>query len=149
MLLVVIAALGIWLVVTGGQDAADPPGTQPRSEATLPATDTDSDTVAALAGLALPASTGDFLTARLDDGSQLDITLTIDPGDEQDFVSGSGLPTPKPSERFITHSSPLWVLNPEAPIRGTQDTYEGLTRQAEFHDEDGRVRARIVIRPSS
>ncbi len=135
------AAIGVWLVATGGEsDSGD--------TTTLSIDGTDVDAVSQLAGLELPDSTEDFLTARLDDDTQLDVTFTIDPGDEDALLSNSGFDEPVEGTRVISHSSPLWKLNPQEVMRGAQDTTGDVYRQVELVEEDGRTRVRLVITPA-
>jgi len=145
--LVILTAMAAWLVVTGGDDGSDDPAASGSGE-TLDITEYDRDEVADFAGLEFPDSTEDFLTARLDDGSQLDVTFTMDPDDDATFVEGSGLPEPVAGDRYITHTSPLWKLNTDSEVRGAEDTVDDIRRQVELVDEDGRTRVRIVITPA-
>lgn len=150
MVLLVLAAAGAWLLVAGGDGGDDEPAGAPGAgpEATLRVGDTDQASVAELAGLSLPPGTADFLSARLDDDTQLDVTFTLDPAEEAAFLSGSGLGEPVEGERVILHSSPLWKLNADAPLRGVEDTSEGLRRRVELVAEDGRTRVRMVLTPA-
>lgn len=132
-------------------DGASGPGST--TAATLPFDSVTRDELAEAAELDLPAGTADFLTARLPDRSQLDVTFTVATDEAQGFVTGSGLPTPVAGDRMILHASPLWELNPGSEIRGAQDTVPGpdgvdLRRAVELVDEDGRVRVRMVITPA-
>jgi hypothetical protein len=154
-LLGVIALGGLVLVLFGGADEdTDGSGS---GGATLELSDTDADSVSELAGLELPDSTSDFLTARLDDDSQLDVTFTIDPADEAAFVEDSGFAEPVEGERVILHSSPLWELNAAGTVRGAADGpgTEGqstdqpqVRRAVEFVGEGDLVRVRLVITPA-
>ncbi|MGI9578187.1 MAG: hypothetical protein ACR2OH_08320 [Microthrixaceae bacterium] len=153
-LLGVVALGGLSLLFLGGSDD-DPDNTDSPAGASLDLTDTDAESVSELAKLTLPSSTSDFLTARLDDDSQLDVTFTIDPADEAAFLDGSGLPAPVVDERVIFHSSPLWELNAEGTVRGSADTAEssdtsqgGVRRAVELVDEGESVRVRLVITPA-
>lgn len=148
VVLVLVAALGLWLVLTGGSD-------QPVQNASdqLAIEDTDLASIEELAGITVPEGAQDFLTARLDDDSQLDVTFTIDPADEQVFLDDSGLPELVPDERVITHSSPLWDLEVKGTARGATDAVEtvggqSVNREVEFVDEDGRTRVRLVLKAS-
>ena len=150
VLLVLGATLGLWLVFAGGtadDSAQDDPDR-------LSIGDTDLESIAELAGITLPESTDGFLSARLDDDSQLDVTFTIDPADESAFTEASELPEPVADQRVITHSSPLWDLNAEGTIRGASDTTRGadgdtpVGRAVEFTDEDGLTRVRLVLTAS-
>jgi len=132
------AVVAIALVVTAPED--DVP--------LLDTADTSAGSVAELAGLALPASTDEFLTARLDDGSQMDVTFTLDTGETELFVSGSDLAEPVTGQRVILHSSPLWELNPaDGTVHGTTDRYGRLVRLVELVEEGDRTRVRISLRP--
>ena len=154
-LLGVIALGGLALVLFGGVDeVTDGSGS---GGAALELSDTDADSVSELAGLELPDSTSDFLTARLDDDSQLDVTFTIDPADEAAFLQGSGLARPVGGERVILHSSPLWELNAEGTVRGSADGPgpEGeeadpprVRRAVELVEEGELLRVRLVITPA-
>jgi len=151
-LLGLIALGGLALVLLGGGgDTDDADGPESGGER-LDLAGTDADAVSELAGLELPDSTSDFLTARLDDDSQLDVTFTIDPGDVAAFLSGSGLAEPVEGERVILHSSPLWELNAEGATSGTVDTVgEGasaVTRAVELVSETDRLRVRMVVTPA-
>ncbi|MFV0318009.1 MAG: hypothetical protein ACK5O2_13745 [Microthrixaceae bacterium] len=140
LLLVALGALGIWLIVTGsGQDASS---TGPDR---LPIGNTDMASVEELAAIEVPGGAQDFLTARLDDDTQLDVTFTIDPTDEAGFIDGSGFTEPVDGERVITHSSPLWDLNVDGTVRGVADTAGGVTRAVELLGEGERTRVRLVL----
>lgn len=142
-----LVVLGVVLVLRGGDD--DRPTTAPATttapRGTIPVGDTSRRAIEELSGLVLPASTADFLSARLSDGSELDVTFTIAPGDEAAFVQASKLPTLQSGKRVITHSSPLWKLNPEGTISGATDTRSGVRRVVELVPEGDRLRARVVL----
>ena len=158
MLLAALAVLGLWLVFTGGSgdggsgsaDSEDPGSEDPASEdlKRLAIDDTDMDSVSRLAGLTPPGSTEDFMSARMDDDSQLDVTFTIAPGDEAALLDASALPEPREDQRVITHASPLWDLNVEGTIRGAADTAGDVRRAIELVDEKGRTRVRLVVTPA-
>lgn len=152
-------AVGLFLVLTGGDDGstdtstattvADTPAAGPSaSREPLPLDDTSQAAVEELTGLAVPAEASEFLTARLDDGRQLDVTFVVPAAAVDAFVSGSGLPEPVADERVVLHSSPLWKLNPDegSTLAGTSDEFESVQRAVELVTQpDGSVRARIVI----
>jgi hypothetical protein len=150
VVLLLLAATGTWLLLAGGDDGDGETAAAPGAgaEATLEVGDTDQASVAELAGLSLPPGTADFLSARLDDDTQLDVTFTLDPAEEAAFLSGSGFDEPVEGQRVILHSSPLWKLNADAPLRGVEDTSEGLRRRVELVAEDGRTRVRMVVTPA-
>jgi hypothetical protein len=159
IVLLVGLVAGIVLVLTGGDDDGDASGDSTTTTAAtgdspaaerepLPLEDTSQAAIAELTGLAFPPEATDFLTARLDDDRQLDITFVMPAAQVATFVSGSGLPEPVADERVVTHSSPLWKLNPEqgTALSGVADTVDGVDRAVELVSEaDGTVRARIVI----
>ncbi len=142
--------VGVALVVTGGDD---PPPTTTEAPTTaplapLPLDDLSGAAISEFTGLVVPADATDFLTARLDDDRQLDLTFVTTPEGAATFVEASGLPEPVPDERIVLHSSPLWKLNPEdeVSLRSTQDTTDGIRRVVELLEStDGTVRARVVI----
>lgn len=142
VLLVALAAVGVWMVVSGSDDPEEPEPGQ------LAIGDTDVASIEELAGIEVPEGAEDFLTARIDDDSQLDVTFTIDPGDESSFVTDSGLPDPVAEQRVITHASPLWELNVEDTIRGAADSTPSVNRAVELVEEDGRTRVRLVVTAS-
>ncbi|MFZ4517473.1 MAG: hypothetical protein ACOYOP_03740 [Microthrixaceae bacterium] len=151
--LVVLAAVGVFLVVTGGDDptpagtASSPstPGTG-RPTSTLPLKDTSLAAVEQFSGLAVPASATDLLTARLENDRQLDLTFVMPADAEEEFLTGSGLPPLTADNRVVIHSSPLWKLNPGVPLRGVADVRDGVNRAVELVPEpDGRIRARITL----
>ncbi len=143
--LVLLGVGGLWLLFTGGDDGTTAThGDSPRLEIA----GTDTQEVASLAGLGLPEGTEDFLTARLEDDSQLDVTFTVDPSTEAAFLEASELAQPVADERVIYHSSPLWKLNVEGTIRGTSDVRGGVSRSVELVPEDDRTRVRVVITPA-
>ena len=151
VVLLLLAAAGTWLLVAGGEEGGDgATGGAPAAGAgaTLEVGGTDRASVSELAGLSLPPGTADFLSARLDDDTQLDVTFTLDPAAEAAFLAGSGLDEPAEGQRVILHSSPLWKLNADAPLRGVEDTSEGLRRRVELVAEDGRTRVRMVLTPA-
>ena len=158
VVLAVLTVLGLWLVFTGGSDdsgsgntgSGDPGAGNTASDnpERLAIGETDIDSVSELAGLSLPDSTEDFMSARLDDDSQLDVSFTIAADDEAAFLDASGIPEPQKDQRVITHTSPLWDLNIEGTIRGSADTTGDVTRAIELVDEDGRTRVRLVITPA-
>ena len=163
---VALVVIGVVLVVTGGDTDtpapdgrtggtattdATPDGTADGSApaVTLPLQDTSQAAVEELTGLVLPAGTADFLTAQLEDGTQLDVTFTIPAAAADAFISASGLPTPVEGDRVVIHSSPLWKLNPEGTIRGALDSSGQVTRAVELVPEGtDRLRARVVITPA-
>jgi len=148
-----LVVFGVVLVATG-DDSAPPSSTPPSSgaagpRATLPLDSTSQSAVEGLTGLVLPPTAADFLTARLADGTQLDVTFTIPTAEEPAFVTGSGLPDLEAGTRVVTHSSPLWKLNPDGTIRGATDTRGRVRRAVELVPEGtDRLRARVVISPN-
>ncbi|MCB1271736.1 MAG: hypothetical protein M9942_07360 [Microthrixaceae bacterium] len=153
VLLALLAVLGIWLVVAGGSgDDTDGDDRTPSADedqrARLDLTETDMDSIAELVGLELPASTAGFTTARLDDDTQLDVTFTIDPDDEQGFLEASGFPAPVADQRVTTHASPLWQMNPDATIRGVADTTGEVDRALELVEDADSLRVRLVVTPA-
>jgi hypothetical protein len=149
--------VGLGLVVFGGPNddgaastttvAGDEPAPG-SSGAPLPLEDLSAAAVAELTGLAVPDDAADYLTARLENERQLDVTFTLPASAEAEFISGSGLAEPVPGQRVVLHSSPLWKLNAEdgAEIRGVADTTGQVNRAVELVDEGPDiVRARIVI----
>lgn len=155
--------VGLSLVLFGGEDdepAGDDRASQPTDPANtttseplepgapLPLGDLSQPAVSELTGLQFPPDARDFLTARLDDDRQLDITFVLPAESVATFISDSGLPEPVADQRVVLHSSPLWKLNPEegAPISGILDETDDVRRAVELVTEpDGSVRARVVI----
>jgi hypothetical protein len=153
VILAALTVLGLWLVFSGASDDGrsgntDSGSTSSDNPERLEIGETDIDSVSDLAGLSLPDSVEDFMSARLDDDSQLDVSFTIAPDDEATFLDASGIPEPQEEQRVITHTSPLWDLNVDATIRGAADTTGDVTRAVELVDEDGRTRVRLVITPA-
>lgn len=158
-------ALGIGLVIIGGNEADTPapstttaPATEgdaPASTATpgvtLPLTDLSAAAVSQLTGLVFPADMTEFLTAKLDTDTQLDVTFVMPTASTAAFLADSGLPAPTADERLILHSSPLWKLNPDegTTLSSTQGDAGGVRRVVELlGDGSGTIRARIVITPT-
>lgn len=150
VVLTALTVAGLWLVFAGrGTDdteAVNEKGSE--NSRRLPIEDTDMASVGALAGLSLPESTEDFMSARLDDDSQLDVSFTIAPDDETAFLDASGFPEPTADQRVITHTSPLWNVNVDTTIRGVMDDNGDVTRALELTEEDGRTRVRLVVTPA-
>ena len=90
-----------------------------------------------------------FLTTFPEARTQLDVSFTLPPDQVAAFVSGSGLAAPVAGTRVITHSSPLWKLNPEGTVAGVTDTTSGVARAVETVPEGDKVRVRIVLTPSA
>lgn len=158
-LAVVLVVVGIVLVVTGDDEPTGPSTTTTTvadgqaPTATLPLDDTSVKGVSSMAGLVVPDAAKDFLTAATENKAQLDVTFTL-PSDQVDaFVSGSGFPALVEGEKVVTHSSPLWKLNPEGTESGAADsvTVDGVTvvRAVETVPEGDRVRVRLVLTPGS
>lgn len=119
--------------------------------ATLPLDDLSAAALTELTGLVFPAEMTEFLTSKMDDNEQLDITFVMPATATAGFLTASGLPAPVADKRLVTHSSPLWKVNPEAgtTLSGTQDDYAQVHRVVELLGEDtGTFRARIVITPN-
>lgn len=146
--LLLLAAVGVLLVVTGGEDAEDGPAVtapQGRPDPTLAIDDLSIAGVEELSGLDVPEEATDFLTARLEDDRQLDVTFTMPPGAEASFLSGSRLPPLAEGARVLLHASPLWKLNPDGTLRGAADVSDGVNRAVELVPEGDRVRVRITL----
>lgn len=145
------AAVAVWLIVSGGPDGAedDRDAGDGDTSATLDLSDTSQAGVETLTGLEFPEGTNGFLTARLEDDSQLDITALIPAEQESAFLAASGLEQPEAGRAVITHSSPLWELEPGGTVRGVSDRHEDLLRRVELLDEEGAVRVRAVVTPAA
>ena len=158
-LAVVLVVVGIVLVVTGGDEPTGPSTTTTTvadgqaPTATLPLDDTSVAGVSSMAGLVVPDGAKDFLTAATENKAQLDVTFTLPSDQVATFVSGSGFPALAEGEKVVTHSSPLWKLNPEGTESGAADsvTVDGVTvvRAVETVPEGDRVRVRLVLTPGS
>lgn len=157
LIAVVLAVIGIVLVITAGDD--DPPrapsttttslapGATPTP--TLPLKNTSIAGVNTLAGLRIPTDAGKFLATFPEARTQLDVSFTLAPDQVAAFVSGSGLAAPVAGTRVISHSSPLWKLNPDGEVSGTADTHGAVARAVETVPEGDKVRVRIVLTPSA
>jgi len=158
-LAVVLVVVGIVLVVTGDDEPTGPSTTTTTvadgqaPTATLPLDDTSVEGVSSMAGLVVPDGAKDFLTAATENKAQLDVTFTLPSDLVAAFVSGSGFPALVEGEKVVTHSSPLWKLNPEGTESGAADsvTVDGVTvvRAVETVPEGDRVRVRLVLTPGS
>lgn len=158
-LAVVLVVVGIVLVVTGDDEPTGPSTTTTTvadgqaPTATLPLDDTSVEGVSSMAGLVVPDGAKDFLTAATENKAQLDVTFTLPSDQVEAFVSGSGFPALVEGEKVVTHSSPLWKLNPEGTESGAADsvTVDGVTvvRAVETVPEGDRVRVRLVLTPGS
>ena len=158
-LAVVLVVVGIVLVVTGGDEPTGPSTTTTTvadgqtPTATLPLDDTSVEGVSSMAGLVVPDGAKDFLTAATENKAQLDVTFTLPSDQVEAFVSGSGFPALVEGEKVVTHSSPLWKLNPEGTESGAacSVTVDGVTvvRAVETVPEGDRVRVRLVLTPGS
>ena len=165
ILLFASLVLAIGLIVSGGDgpSPADDPATTttttadtapPSSTApgvTLPLQDLSVAAITELTGLVFPADMTEFLTSRLEGDTQLDITFVVPVASAGAFLTASGLPTPVPDQRLVTHSSPLWKLNPDpgTTLSSTQDDVGDVKRVVELIGDGGpNIRARIVITPN-
>lgn len=161
-----VLALGL-IILGGGDDATDddaaPSSTTttslptPPPGVTLPLEQLSASAVAQLTGLAFPPDMTDFLTARLDGDTQLDVTFVMPEAAVAEFIESSGLPAPTADERLVLHSSPLWKVNPDegTTLSSTTDTTDAtdatqsVRRVVELvGDGSGTIRARIVITPA-
>lgn len=128
-------------------DATDPP----TPGVTLPLQDLSADAVEEFTGLRFPADMTEFLTAKLDSNTQLDITFDMPTASTEAFLSESGLPAPTPDERLILHSSPMWKLNPDegTTLSSSTSVAEGVRRVVELvGDGSGTIVVRIVVTPT-
>jgi hypothetical protein len=157
VLLVLGLAAGLVLVLTGGDEESASTTTSAVTTTApevdpLPLEDTSQAALEELTGLVVPAEATGFLTARLDDDRQLDMTFVMPAASVPAFIAASGLPQPVADERVVIHSSPLWKLNPTegAALSGVSDSYGTVDRSVELVTEaDGTVRARIVVTPTA
>lgn len=160
-------AVGLFLVFTGGDDEGSTPsspttssvvdGADPDAGGTdgpsddlspLPLEDTSQAAIEELTGLDLPEGTAEFLTARLDDDRQLDITFVLPADAVEEFVAASQLPELEADRRVVIHSSPLWRLNPDegTSLVGGSDRFGDVRRSVELlTSPEGTVRARVVV----
>ena len=129
--------------------------TRPGPPSTLPFTNVSEAELARQTGLVFPPGTSDFLTAQLQNRTQLDVTFTLPADQVAAFVSASKLKEPVAGKRVVTHTSPLWKLNADGEIRGTARTVTSpdgarLRVAVELVDEpSGRVRVRTVVSPAA
>jgi hypothetical protein len=113
-LLVVGLFSSVLLIIFGGGQGPTPADVdRDGATATIPFDEVSIAGLERWSGLDIPESAQGYLTARSGD-SQLDVTFTMPPADEAAFVERSRLPEPRPGERYVLHTSPLWRLNPEA-----------------------------------
>lgn len=128
--------------------------TRPTVTATLPFERSTQASLGELLGIRWTPGTADFLTAQLGDRRQLDVTLTVPAAEAGALLGSAGLPEPRPGERVVRHSSPLWKLNPDGELRGATTTVrtpdgDRLRLAYELVDEPGgRVRVRLVVTPA-
>jgi hypothetical protein len=170
ILVVLLAGLviGMALVVFGGddggdtadgpvltgeerpQDLDDPDAATTDARGVLPLDDVEFtvDGIEAFTGIVVPDDGEEFLTGRLDNDRQLDITFLFPVDGEAAFLESSQLPEPVEGQRVVLHGSALWELNPPegVEIRGATDTFGEVRRAFELVEEQpGVLRARIVI----
>ena len=154
LLAIATGALGTACSRDDGPAAPRTTTTRPGPPSTLPFTNVSQAELARQTGVSFPPGTADFLTAQLQNRSQLDVTFTMPADQAATFVSGSKLRQPAAGKRVVTHTSPLWKLNADGEIRGTVRTVttpDGarLRLAVELVDEPGgRVRVRMVVSPA-
>lgn len=140
---VLLAGLGVGLaLVLQGRDEPAPSA----------APDLSIDGVNELASLQVPAGSKGFLTASLEDGSQIDVTFLLPDADAAaSFLEASGLPAAAPGTRAILHSSPMWKLNAEGAVdadySSTSDSVDGVGRTVELVPEGDDIRVRMTLAP--
>ncbi|MFM7064838.1 MAG: hypothetical protein ACKO04_15320 [Actinomycetes bacterium] len=153
-----LLVMGAVLLGAGCSQDDGPPAprtttTQAGPPASLPFTNVSQAELARQTGLAFPDGTADFLTAQLQNRSQLDVTFTLPPEQVSAFLAGSGLPDPVAGRRVVTHTSPLWKLNVDGELRGatrTVTTPEGVRLRLVLElveEPGGRTRVRLVVTP--
>jgi len=153
LLLLTTGVLGTACSRDGGPAAPTTSTTRPGPPASLPFVNVSQAELARQTGLVFPAGTADFLTAQLQNRSQLDVTFTLPPDQVAAFLEASRLPEPVAGRRVVTHTSPLWKLNVDGELRGatrTVTTPEGVRLRVvlELVDEpNGRTRVRLVVTP--
>lgn len=145
----VLAGIAVWLILSDDGDDPKRREEPAASDGSLRLEDSSQASVEELSGLDFPDSASGFLSAQLEDGSQLDITAVMPPSEEAGFLVSSGLAAPVEGERVITHASPLWDLNPPGTIRGVADDRARVHRAVELVEEDGSLRVRAVITPAA
>ena len=104
--------------------------------------------VARDAGIAFPSSTDGFRAARV--GGDLHVSFTIDADDADAFDERSGLHLAA-GKRVITHSSPLWELNPPGEISGGASADSAVKRTVEVVTptvDTDPLQVRLVISPA-
>lgn len=147
---VCIAGVAVFLILTGG----DTDTAESASSGALNLETRSQEAIEEASGLSFPDSTEDFLTSQQESGGQMDVTFTMAPDDLESFLVDSGFEeggdAQNVGERVITHSSPLWKLNPEGEISSVVGRYpsggeDAIGRSIEFVAEDGRIRVRIVL----
>jgi hypothetical protein len=154
LLVLTTGALGTSCSRDDGPAAPRTTTTQAGPPPTLPFKSVSQAELGRQTGLVFPAGTADFLTAQLQNRSQLDVTFTMPADQAAAFASGSKLREPVAGKRVVTHTSPLWKLNVDGEIRGTVRTVttpDGakLRLAVELVDEPGgRVRVRMVVSPA-
>lgn len=93
-------------------------------------------------GLTLPASVEGFRATRTTT-DQLQVTATVTDADGTRLADDLGL---EADRRVVTHSSPLWELNPSGTIRGGTSRHEEVERTVEVIDDDGaRSTVRMIL----
>jgi len=100
------------------------------------------DEIEERSGVTLPASVEGFRATRTAT-DQLQVTATVTDGDGARLADDLGL---EADRRVVTHSSPLWELNPGGTIRGGTSRHEEVERAVEVIDDDGsRSTVRMIL----
>jgi len=132
------------------QDLEDPDVEAEEQRGVLPLDDVEFtvEGIEAYTGIVVPDDAEEFLTGRLDNDRQLDVTFLFPAEGEAAFLGTSQLPEPVEGQRVVLHGSALWDLNPPegVEVRGAVDTFDDVRRAFELIEETpGTLRARIVI----
>jgi hypothetical protein len=141
LVVIVLTATAVACDDQGSGDAATDGSTTPP---TLPFDTPTKDELATAAGLAFPESTDGYQSVQIGPG-QLDVKFTMAEADVDAFVSGSDLPALTNGKRTLSHSSPLWELNPTEPSAGSEVTRDGLTISVEVVGAGDPRTARVSV----
>lgn len=129
VVLIVGFLVGVALIVTDLNSNSD-------DTARLQIEGTSAAEISELTGLQFPDNLDEFRSALSETGEQVDIRFVATNEQIEQFIANSNLPPLVAERRLLTHSSPVWELNPVTAATTSSSVVDGEDMIEELSESD-------------